>query len=68
MENPTEAIANGITVERMAKCIIEGKPIEDDQKLLNAKIFKMHFRNTAEADNKVYSLLDFCSLEGLENS
>ena len=27
----------------------------------------MHFRNSAEADNKVYSLFDFCSLEEIEN-
>ena len=41
--------------------------MEDHSKLLNAKIFKMHFRNTAEADHKLFSLLDFCNLEGLEN-
>ena len=34
--------------------------------LLNAKIFKIHFRNNSAIDNTLYSLLDFCSMEGLE--
>ena len=41
--------------------------MDNHDKLLNTKIFEMHFRNSSQVDNKTYSLIDFCSLEELES-